>query len=287
MSLPPSRLVLALVVAAALLGAASVTARAPAAGAPQRATLLAVGDIATCDSDGDERTAALVRRLPGKIAILGDIAYPNGSSDDFTRCFDPSWGPLVPRVAAVALGNHEYNTGTASVAIARFGLTPNGWSSTDVGAWHVVALNSNCDAVGGCGVGSPQWRWLRRDLAAHPSRCTLALWHHPRLSSGLHGSSTATQALWDVLTKARAEIVLSGHDHDYERFAPVQGLRQFVVGTGGAERYPILLTRRGSEAHASGQFGVLQLTLDPGSYRWRFVPAAGSTFTDAGSARCR
>jgi acid phosphatase type 7 len=269
------------------LVAGLLTALAPAATPAKPVTLLAAGDIASCDSDGDERTAALVKRLPGRIAILGDIAYPNGTRDDFARCFDPSWGPLLPRVASVALGNHEYGSGTAAVAIERFGLTRNGWSSTQLGGWHVVALNSNCAEVGGCGVGSPQWRWLRADLAAHPARCTLALWHHPRFSSGPHGSDARTRPLWALLARAGAELVLSGHDHDYERFAPAQGIRQFVVGTGGAERYPTIFPRRGSLARSSSAWGVLRLTLLPDRYSWRFVPAAGSSYVDAGSARCR
>ena len=252
--------------------------------APQ--TLIAVGDIASCSSKGDEQTAALASKLPGTIAVLGDIAYPNGSPDDFRNCFDPSWGPLVPRIKA-ALGNHEYNTGTAAAAIARFRLPRNGWYSYALGSWHVVVLNGNCSFVGGCGVGSPQWRWLEADLAAHPAACTLAYWHQPRYSSGLHGSDAAYQPFWDLLSRAKADLVLSGHDHDYERFAPVRGIRELVVGTGGAQLYPILFTRPGSVVHTSATHGVLRLTLSQASYSWRFLPVAGGRFTDAGSAACR
>ncbi len=180
--------------------------RSPRAGSR---TLIAVGDIASCSSDGDEQTAALVSKLPGTIAVLGDIAYQNGSAQDFANCFDPSWGRLVPRIRA-ALGNHEYNTGTASVAIDLFGLPPNGWYSYSLGAWHVIVLNSNCSRVGGCERASPQWRWLQADLAAHPSRCTLAYWHHPRFSSGLHGSDAAYAPFWDLLARAKADVVLAG-----------------------------------------------------------------------------
>jgi 3',5'-cyclic AMP phosphodiesterase CpdA len=277
----------ALICTLAAAGVAVVTAAQGRTAASAAVTLLAAGDIAACDSDGAEQTAALARTLPGRIAVLGDIAYPRGSAADFRNCFDPSWGALVPRFLAVALGNHEYYTGSASAAVARLTLPRNGWSSTTYGGWHVVVLNSNCSAVGGCGAGSPQWRWLRADLARHPARCTLALWHHPRYSSGLHGSNAATQPLWALLARAKAEIVLSGHDHDYERFAPVQGIRQFVVGTGGASVYPILVTRRGSQAHATGVFGLLRLTLRPAGYSWRFVPVAGSSYSDSGSAACR
>jgi Calcineurin-like phosphoesterase len=259
----------------------------PARTAPERpVTLLAAGDIGSCASNGDEQTAALLARLPGPIAALGDLAYPDGSARDFAACFDPSWGPLAPRIRA-ALGNHEYDTATAAAAIRRFRLPPTGWYSYGLGAWHVVVLNSNCDRIGGCGRGSRQWRWLRADLAAHRSRCTLAYWHHPRFSSGIHGSSSRTQPLWELLAQARAELVLSGHDHHYERFAPVQGIRQFVVGTGGAQRYPVLWATRGSVVHSSDSFGALRLTLWPGSYAWTFLPADGGTFTDAGSAACR
>ena len=150
-----------------------------------------------------------------------------------------------------------------------------------------MVLNSNCARVGGCDVGSPQWRWLRSDLATHPTRCTLAYWHHPRFSSGLHGSTTSMAALWDLLARAHADVVLAGHDHDYERFAPQSGIRSFVVGTGGASAYPVVFPIRGSVVHRSGVFGVLRLRLRPGAYDWRYLPAGGATFADAGSSSCR
>ena len=256
-----------------------------ASAAPRPATLLAVGDIASCDSDGDERTAALVATIRGPVAVLGDIAYENGTAADFANCFDPSWGPLVPRIKA-ALGNHEYNSGTAAVAIERFRLPQRGWYSYTLGAWHVVVLNSNCDKVGGCGRGSPQWQWLRADLAAHKNRCTLAYWHHPRFSSGIHGSSVAYAPFWDLLARARADIVLQGHDHHYERFAPLKGIRSFVVGTGGKSHYPTLLPRAGSVVRNADTYGVLRLTLRATGYDWRFLPIQGGSFNDAGTARC-
>jgi acid phosphatase type 7 len=249
-------------------------------------TLIAVGDIASCSSRGDEQTAALVSTLPGPIAVLGDIAYDSGSAADFANCFMPSWGRLVPRIRA-ALGNHEYGTGTAAVAIRLFRLPANGWYSYDLPAWHVIVLNSNCGAIGGCERGSPQWRWLQDDLASHPSTCTLAYWHHPRFSSGLHGSDSTYQPFWDLLARAKADVVLEGHDHDYERFAPVRGIRSFVVGTGGRSHYPTLLPRPGSVVRNSNTFGVLRLTLRPTGYDWKFLPVRGSSFTDAGTATCR
>ncbi len=282
MSLPRS---LAAAVLCALLAASSPSAGVVRGGGARPVTLLAAGDVASCTSNGDEQTARLGTRLPGRIALLGDLAYPNGTRSDFARCFDPSWGKLVPRVLVAALGNHEYNSGTAAAAIARFHLPHDGWKSVDYGGWHIVVLNSNCSEVGGCGVGSPQWRWLKADLARHPALCTLALWHHPRFSSGFHGSNPTYQPFWKLLAAAKAEIVLSGHDHDYERFAPIQGIRQFVVGTGGASQYPILLPLRRSRAHANA-FGLLRLTLRPTGYSWRFVATPGTDFSDSGSARC-
>lgn len=254
--------------------------------APRPVTLTAVGDIASCDSEGDEQTAALVARLPGPIAVLGDIAYDHGTAEDFARCFAPSWGRFSGRIRA-ALGNHEYSTGTAEVAVKLLRLPDNGWYSYRLGAWHVVVLNSNCDRVGGCGRGSPQWRWLQADLAASPARCTLAYWHHPRFSSGAHGSDVALAPLWDLLARAKADLVLQGHDHDYERFAPMKGIRSFVVGTGGKDLRPFAAVRRGSEVRNADTWGVLRLSLRPTGYDWRFLPVAGSTFTDAGTARCR
>jgi hypothetical protein len=274
-----------LVGCALTLAGGTETGHAAEAAAPAE-TLLAVGDIASCTSNGDEQTAALLAKIPGTIAAIGDLAYPNGTAGDFAACFTPAWGPLVPRIRA-ALGNHEYNSGTAAVAIRTFRVPQRGWYSYELGTWHVVVLNGNCGFVGGCGEGSPQWRWLRADLAAHPSTCTLAYWHQPRYSSGLHGSDLAYQPFWDILARAGADVVLAGHDHDYERFAPIQGIREFVVGTGGASHYPVLWPRRGSVVHDDHTFGVLRLGLGTGGYTWKFLPVAGSTFTDAGSAPCR
>ena len=280
MSPPVRHAVAALACALVVAGTASgITPRPPT-------TLLAVGDIASCTSDGDEQTAALVSTLRGPIAVLGDIAYENGSADDFAKCFMPSWGPLVPRIRA-ALGNHEYNTGTAAAAIDLFHLPQRGWYSYSLGAWHVIVLNSNCDKVGGCERGSAQWQWLKADLAAHRARCTLAYWHHPRFSSGVHGSDTTYAPFWDLLSRAKADVVLEGHDHDYERFAPIRGIRSFVVGTGGRSHYPFLLPRPGSVVRNADTYGVLRLTLNAGSYDWKFLPAAGGSFTDAGTATCR
>jgi hypothetical protein len=257
-----------------------------AAPAPGPATVVAVGDIASCGVETDSAVADAIAGIPGTLALLGDTVYERGTAEEYRECYAPVLGRFWRRTKA-ALGNHEYGTGNADAAIAYFRLPPTGWYSYNRGAWHVVVLNSNCSKVGGCHAGSPQERWLRRDLAAHRSRCTLAYWHHPRWSSGFHGSDATVAPLWRTLARARVDVVLAGHDHHYERFAPIDGIRSFVVGTGGRSLYPVLLRRRGSQAVNAREFGVLRLTLRAGSYAWRFVPVAGGTYSDAGSGRCR
>jgi hypothetical protein len=250
------------------------------------ATLVAAGDIASCRSTGDSATAALVATIPGTVAVLGDAVYERGTATEFARCYGPTWGRFRARTKP-ALGNHEYYTAGAAGALSYWRIPRRGYYSYELGAWHVVVLNSNCAPAGGCGRGSPQQRWLEADLAAHPTRCTLAYWHHPRWSSGFHGSDVTMNDLWNTLARAGADVVLAGHDHDYERFAPIAGIRSFVVGTGGRSHYPILARLAGSEIVDWRTFGVLRLTLRAESFDWRFVPVAGATFTDAGSARCR
>lgn len=257
---------------------------------PDATILLAVGDVGSCNSHADEAVAALAARLPGTIALLGDIAYENGSPNDYATCFDPAWGALRSRIRP-APGNHEYPTADASGYFSYFGGaagTPGeGWYSYDLGTWHVIVLNSNCAAVGGCGKGSPQLAWLEADLRAHPAACALAYWHHPRISSGRHGSDARTDPPWHALAAAGADLVLVGHDHDYERIAPVDGIRSFVVGTGG--RSLSELTRpRGprTELRASDSYGLLVLELRDGAYRWQFVPIPGDFLTDSGAASC-
>lgn len=259
-------------------------------GAPY-AVLLAVGDIAYCDSSADDQVGELAARLPGTIALLGDNAYPRGSSGDYENCFDPVWGGLRDRLRPVP-GNHEYETKRASGYFSYFGAgagdPAEGWYSYDLGGWHLIALNSECDAIGGCGNGSRQLSWLVADLEAHPAVCTLAYWHHPRFSSGRHGDDDMTDALWDALAAANTDVVLFGHDHDYERMAPIDGMRSFVVGTGGRSLY----AWPGSpgphtEVRANDTYGLLELRLAEADYSWRFIPAGGGTFTDTGSGTCR
>ena len=252
-------------------------------------TLVAVGDIASCEVTADEAVADLVARTPGTVALLGDTVYDNGTIDEFRRCFLPSWGRFLPRTRA-ALGNHDYANGASDAAASRsvLGLPDDGWYSYRLGDWHVIVLNSNCDSVGGCDRNSRQWQWLREDLArSRATRCVLAYWHHPRFSSGEHGSDVRYAPFWDLLAAARADVVLSGHDHDYERFGPLKGIRSFVVGTGGRSQREFGATRRGSIVRQSGTYGVLRLTLRSAGYSWAFLRAGGETFTDSGTARCR
>ena len=256
---------------------------------PEGVILLAVGDIGYCDGSADELVGELAASLPGTIALLGDIAYPKGSPSDYARCFDPTWGPLRDRLRP-APGNHEYETRGAAGYFSYFGDgvgdPAEGWYSYDLGEWHLIALNSECDAIGGCGAGSQELAWLVADLAGHPATCTLAYWHHPRYSSGRHGTDDMTEALWQALAAAGADVVLSGHDHDYERLSTIDGIRSFVVGTGGRSLYawhgsPLPQT----EVRANDTYGLLELTLGATDYAWRFVPASGGT-TDSGEAAC-
>jgi hypothetical protein len=260
--------------------------------------LAGAGDIAGCDADGDEATAALLAAITGTVFTLGDNVYPSGSADQFARCYDPSWGQVKARTRPSA-GNHDYATANAAPYFAYFGAAAGeadkGYYSYGLGAWHIIVLNSNCWAVGGCGANSPQLQWLQADLAAHPAACTLAYWHHPRFSSGPHGNSTDVAAFWQVLYDAGADVVLNGHDHTYERFDPqtpdgaadpARGIREFVVGSGGYSHYATGAPVANSVLRNSDTYGVLKLTLHANGYDWQFMPVAGKTFTDSGSATC-
>ena len=289
-------------------GAGSPSAVGPASAGPASAgpapasqadvTLVGAGDIGVCGTSDDEGTAELVQGLPGTVFTLGDDAYDQGSEQQFRDCFGPSWGRFKDRIAFPVPGNHEYETEGAAGYRAYFGTaaTPEGetWYSRDVGAWHVVVLDATCDKVpGGCGLDSPQGRWLQSDLAANTAPCTLALWHQPRFSSGTHGNDDAVAPFWSALAAAGAELVLNGHDHDYERFAPqapdgtpddARGITEIVVGTGGAGLRSFASTRPNSVARSDTSWGVLELTLGTGSWSSRFQPTAGSFADDAGGA---
>jgi hypothetical protein len=231
------------------------------------------------------------------VLALGDLQYEKGEEATFLASYDPTWG-RVKAITKPVPGNHEYETRDAVGYYAYFGPAAGdptrGYYSFDVGAWHLVALNSNCSAVGGCSVSSPQERWLRDDLSSHPARCTLAFWHHPRFSSGSQGAYATYAAFWQALYDADADVVLVGHDHDYERFAPQtpagdldleRGIREFVVGTGGKSQRPFSTIRPNSQARDATTFGILELRLGASAYRWRYRPVVGS-FTDSGATRC-
>jgi len=267
---------------------------APAAAA-EDPVIVAAGDIGDCATTGDEATAVLLDGIPGTVVALGDIAYPDGTAANFRDCYAPTWGRHRARTRP-AVGNHEYkSTSAASPYFDYFGSSAGprgkGWYSYDLGAWHVVVLNSNCAFVGGCGPSSAQVTWLKADLAANAGDHVLAYFHHPRYSSGKHGNEGAVQTLWEVLYAAGAELVLNGHDHSYERFAPqdpwgradaIFGIREFVVGTGGTALRPKSRNVANSEVF-SATHGVLKLTLRADGFDWAFVPIAGKTFTDTGS----
>jgi len=269
------------------------------AGSGGTVTVLAAGDIASCSSSGDESTAKLLDGQTGTVLTLGDNAYESGSAAEFANCYDPSWGRAKGRTEP-AVGNHEYNTAGASGYFGYFGAAAGapdkGYYSFELGGWHLIALNSNCSQVGGCAAGSPQEQWLRADLAAHPASCTLAYWHHPRFNSGAsHGNNTAVSNFWDALYLYGADVILNGHEHVYERFAPqtpaavadpTAGIRQFTVGTGGASHYTFGTIQPNSEVRDGTTYGVLKLTLHATSYDWQFVPVAGGTFTDSGTGSC-
>jgi acid phosphatase type 7 len=269
------------------------------------------GDIASCASTGDEATAKLlddiVAKAPSTTTVFtaGDDAYESGTATEFTNCYNPTWG-RHQAITRPTVGNHEYySTANASGYFGYFGSilsaagdTGQGYYSYDLGSWHMIALNSNCSFVA-CAAGSAQEQWLKADLAAHSNACTLAYWHHPRFSSKLSsGGNSSMKPFWDALYAApnKAEVVLNGHIHNYERFAPqtpsgladpAQGIREFVVGTGGKSLNTF--TNKGvanSQVRLANAYGVLKLTLHPSSYDWQFVTAPGGTVADSGSGSC-
>ena len=263
---------------------------------PNSVVFVGAGDIASCTSGGDEQTANLLDGIAGTVYTLGDNAYPNGSPTDYDTCYAESWGRHRSRTRPVP-GNHEFFTFGGAGYFGYFGEAAGdpskGYYSYDLGYWHILALNSNADVR----AGSAQEQWIRADLAANSARCTLAYFHHPLFSSGPHGHESSAERMrpiWQALYDAGADVVLSGHDHTYERFAPQtpagvldmsRGIRQFIVGTGGGENYEFGAIIPNSEVRSNQTRGVLKLTLFPDRYDWQFVPA-GSSFTDNGSASC-
>ncbi len=303
---------LAELVLAALLaqGAAGALAQAPAGSAVASpagptVTVAAAGDIA-CEA-GEQpslracqqaATARLVESLkPDAVLAIGDLQYPTGTLLQMKGSYDKTWGAFKSITYPVP-GNHEYYnlaTGYHDYWGHRVGTYHDPWYSFDLGAWHVLALDSDCTYVGGCGADSREVRWIRQDLAAHPSTCALAFFHHPRFSSGPHGNNQELAPVWRALQAGGVDVILNGHDHDYERFDlqdangrldRSHGIREFVVGTGGAPQYFVLWPHAHSQALRAGVFGVLKLTLRPASYDWRFMPIPGESYTDSGSTAC-
>jgi hypothetical protein len=256
--------------------------------------LVGAGDISICDRDGDNHTSELLASIPGAIYTLGDNSNQNGAMSQYTDCFNYSWGRYMARLYPVP-GNHDYNSIEGGNYYdyfgARAGEYGKGYYSYEVGSWHIIALNSVIDTSNG----SEQAGWLRADLAAHPAACTLAYWHYPRWSSGAEGNIDEMGPFVQILYDYGADVVLSAHDHIYERFAPqnpageldiARGIREFVVGTGGASHHGFGEIKANSEVRDSTSFGVLMFTLYENSYTWEFIPIRGDPFTDSGSDTC-
>lgn len=310
-------LLLALPLAAVLCGAVpsavpgTTTPAAAVTVRPDDPVLVAAGDIACDPADPafnngrgtstrcrQSATASLAKGAgPDVVATLGDNQYESGTATAFAASYDKSWGRLKS-ITRPSVGNHEYRTSGASAYFSYFGSragsASRGYYSYNVGAWHVVVLNSNCSVVS-CAAGSTQERWLRADLAANPRRCTLAYFHHPRFSTGSHGPSTSVAPFWQALYDHRADVVLAGHDHGYERFAKIRpdgtrdsgGIRSWVVGTGGKNHYGFPRVDANSVVRNGSTYGVLRLQLGADGYTWKFLGESGSTFTDSGTGTCR
>jgi Ca2+-binding RTX toxin-like protein len=308
-------------IALAVCACLGLTAAPALAGDP---VIAAAGDIA-CDTRSaffngglgteghcrqKQTSDLLVNAGLSAVLTLGDTQYHVGALSDFEDAFDPTWG-RVKSLIRPTLGNHEYGTSGARGYFDYFngpdqpngaaGERDKGYYSYNIGDWHLIALNSVCDqldrgtAANGCAAGSPEEHWLRSDLAVHRKSCTLAYFHEPLFNSGFRGNRPDGQAFWQVLYEAGADLVLSGDAHDYERFSlqdpagrsdPARGIRQFVVGTGGVFFTGWSSPKPNSEVRQNETFGVLRLALHAGSYDWQFVPEAGKTFTDAGTATC-
>ncbi len=280
-------------------GSPSAAVEPSGSGAPT-VVLTGAGDIADCATTGARQTSDLLLRQQGWFFTAGDAI--DGAADP--GCFDATWGRVGDRLILTASGEEDHAVAAASGRPSRSGAGsgvsgPSGapapsWSSHDLGAWHVVVLDSDCAAVGGCGPDSPQGEWLIDDLRHTTALCTLAIWHQPRFSSGADGDHPDVGPLWTILHAAHADLVVDGHDHDYERFAPQDpsgreerpaGIREIIVGTGGAPFGQFGRTHANSEFRLTGTWGVLRLTLHPANYEWEFLPTTGDV-ADSGSTPC-
>jgi acid phosphatase type 7 len=301
-------LLLALALGIACSGAPTAPTRdlpgsdAPGSGAPPPpgtapeppVTFVGAGDIARCGHPGSELTARLLDAIPGTVFTTGDNAYDRGTEREFRECYGPTWGRHRDRTYPTP-GNHEYETPGALPYYDYFGSQAGprglGYYAYRLGAWEVFSLNSNVAA----GPGSPQYQWLAAELTRRPSRCSLAYWHHPVISEGYYyGRSDGMLAIWRLLVDHGTDVVLTGHDHNYQRFRLLgpelqpderRGIRQFVVGTGGTDTYRFKAAPTQTEARGA-DLGVLRLLLASDSYEWEFVPVAGATFRDSGREAC-
>lgn len=275
-------------------GASSPSGPSPGGPPPivTTATLLAAGDIGECGFGAIE-TGKLLDRLSGTILALGDLAYQNGTAANFRDCYDPAWGRHIDRTRPVP-GNHEYeNPEKAATAYFDYfgdlaGPRGLGYYAFNAGAWRIIAINSEIPI----GAGSSQMQWLRNELANNRTQCTLAYWHRPLFTSGPNGNQTDVKPLWSTLIEFGADVVLNGHDHMYEVFAPQDadgrasetGIREFIAGTGGAHLYTPGAPKPNSQARGSA-YGILVLTLQSSSYQWDFA-AVNNAFRDTGSGSC-
>lgn len=255
--------------------------------------LVGAGDIGLCGSSAVAATAQILDRVSGIVFTTGDNAYPNGSASDFRNCYEPHWGRHRARTRPVP-GNHDYHTAGGADYYAYFegnaGPPGIGYYSYAAGPWRIIALNSETQA----GPGSMQLQWLRSELIRSNLRCTMAYWHKPLFTSGPNGPNRDMREMWRVLYDFNVDLVVTGHDHLYERFAPqdadgrldpARGIRQITVGTGGGPLYTPITSAANTEALGIGH-GVLKLTLADGSYQWEFLPVPGNSFADSGMAPC-
>lgn len=273
-------------------------ARAPAHHSSET-VLVGAGDIAGCaDLSGAEATAKLLASIPGTVFADGDLVYPRGSLSEFERCYGPTWGRFKQRTRP-AVGNHEYETLNAAGYFDYFGTAGHakeGYYSYDLGSWHIIVLNVNCsEDPGVCKAGSAQEKWLRKDLRSHSVECQLAYFHEPLFSSGERRPDGRLLPIWNDLFAAGVDVVINGHVHNYERFAPqdpdgkadpIRGIREFIAGTGGKSHQAFVQVRHNSEVRNNDSYGVLKMVLMPGRYSWEFIPIAGATFTDSGEGIC-